>query len=141
MNIFEIMLELKKHPIFKFITPEVLITLAQRVEELNIPAGRSIIRKGEFGDTMFMIVNGKIKIHNGERQLKELSNGDIFGELAALSPEKRMASATAIEETLLLKIDHQTIYDIIRIQPEIGKGLILFLCDLARSMANKGEGT
>lgn len=115
---------------------EVLLGLAPLLEEQVVKAGEMIIKKGELGTTMYLIVTGRVKIHDGERILKEMGDHEVFGELSALSPEIRTASATALEEALLLKITHQVLEDLMEIEPGLSKGIIHVLCQRARSIAS-----
>lgn len=136
MDTFEKMLFLKSMPLFKYVKDEILISIASAVEGQLVKPGELIIQKGVLGTVMYMVVEGKVKVHDGEKVLKQLGSHEVFGELAALSPEKRIASVTALEETFLLKIDSETLYDLMEIQIELVKGLIQALCQRTRSIAS-----
>lgn len=134
MNTFEKMLFLKSMPLFKYVKDDVLLGVASVLEEHRLKGGETIIKKGDLGTVMYMIVAGKVKVHDGEREFKVLGDHDFFGELAALSPEKRNASVTAIEETLLLKISSEALYELMEIQPGLAKGIIQVLCQRIRTI-------
>lgn len=136
MDTFEKMLFLKSLSLFQYVKDEVLVSIAGAVEEMTFQPGELIIQKGGLGNTMFMIVDGKVKVHDNDHLLKEMGPHEVFGELAALSPEKRIASVTAIEETVVLKISSTTLYDLMEIQIELAKGIIQVLCQRSRSIAN-----
>lgn len=136
MNTFEKMLFIKSLPLFKYVKDDVLLGLAPLLEEKVFKEGETIIKKGELGATMFLIVSGKVKVHDGAHILKELSDHEVVGELAALSPEIRIASVTALEETLVLKITHSVLEDLMEIEPDLSKGIIHVLCQRARSIAS-----
>lgn len=136
MDTFEKMLFLKSLSLFQYVKDEVLVSIAGAVEEMTFQPGELIIQKGGLGNTMFMIVEGKVKVHDNDHLLKEMGPHEVFGELAALSPEKRIASVTAIEETVVLKISSTTLYDLMEIQIELAKGIIQVLCQRSRSIAN-----
>ena len=133
MNTFEKMLFLKSAPIFKYVKDDALIGVASILEKQLVQPGELIIPKGDLGVIMYMIVTGKVKIHDEDLIFKELGDHEIFGELSALSPAKRTASVTAVEETILLKISNTAIYDLMEIQPGLAKGIIHFLCQRIRS--------
>jgi len=136
MDTFEKMLFLKSLSLFQYVKDEVLVSIAGAVEEMTFQPGELIIQKGGLGNTMFMIVDGKVKVHDNDHLLKEMGPHEVFGELAALSPEKRIASVTAIDETFVLKINSTTLYDLMEIQIELAKGIIQVLCQRSRSIAN-----
>lgn len=136
MNTFEKMLFLKSMPLFKYVKEEILVSIASILEEELVKPRDLIIQKGALGTIMFMIVEGKVKVHDEDRILKELGPHEVFGELAALSPEKRIASVTALEETFLLKIDSTSLYDLMEMNIELAKGIIHVLCQRTRSIAD-----
>jgi CRP-like cAMP-binding protein len=135
MHVFEKMLFLKSLPLFQFVKEDSLLELASNLEMQLVQPGTVIIKKGDFDTTMYMIVSGKIKIHDEAHTMAEFTDHEVFGELAALSPEKRIASVTALEETLLLKIGQTTLYDLMETDIEIAKGIIEVLCRRIRKMA------
>ena len=122
-------------PLFQYVKDDVLLGVASVLEEQLVKPGETVIQKGDLGTIMYMIVTGKLRAHDENRQIKELGGHEVFGELAALSPEKRIASVTALEETLLLKIGSEALYDLMEAQIELAKGIIQVLCQRVRSIA------
>jgi CRP-like cAMP-binding protein len=122
--------------LFKYVKDDALLDVASVLEEQIVKSGELIIQKGDLGTIMYMVVSGKVKVHDGEYILKEMGDHEVFGELAALSPAKRIASVTALEETLLLKISSRVIYDLMEMQIELAKGIIHVLCHRVRSIAH-----
>lgn len=135
MNTFDKMLFLKSMPLFEYVKDDVLLGVASALEEQHAQAGELIIKKDAMGTVMYMIVTGKIKVHDEERTIKEMGDHEVFGELAALSPEKRIASITTIEESLFLKISSSVLYDLMEMQTGLAKGIIRVLCQRVRSIA------
>lgn len=72
------------------------------------PAGTEIFSEGVQGNRAYVIETGKVAIWrtiSGQRQtLGVLSNGSIFGEMALIDNEPRMASASAVTETVCIVI-------------------------------------
>lgn len=119
--------------IFRHASDEILLELAYVLTEQYVVAEEPIVMKGEFGADMYIIAKGKVRLHDGDTLLAELGEHEVFGEIAALSPEARFASATAIENSLLLKIDHEVLYDIMARNIGLVKGIIEVLCQRART--------
>ncbi len=67
-----------------------------------------IVREGEAGDSMFVIVSGAVEVwtKRGEKKivLATLREGDFFGEISLVTGETRTATVTAIKETRLMKL-------------------------------------
>ena len=72
-------------------------------------AGEIIVHEGEIGDCMYVIQSGRAEvIQSGKGQevrLAELSEGDIFGEMAIFQKEKRSATVRALTDVRVLTVD------------------------------------
>lgn len=114
-------------------TPDyVLASVAAIAEELDVPPSETFIHEGEYGDCMYIIVDGQVKVHSGERAILNLGPGKSVGELAVLDPEPRSASVTALEETHLFRIDRDAFDEVMADRPEIARGVIQALCQRLR---------
>jgi CRP-like cAMP-binding protein len=115
-------------------TPESdLVEVAHIAKEMEFRRGEEVIREGEPGDAMFIVVNGSVRIHREGKDLAVVGPRQVFGEMAALDPEPRAASATALEDTLLLSISGQHLYDLMAEHLEVAKGVIRVLCQRVRA--------
>lgn len=135
MITLEKMLLLKKVTLFKYTRDDILLSLAARAEEMSIEANENIIEQQEVGNVMYVIVTGEVRVHDGDTELARLGESDVFGELAALVPCKRIASVTAQSDCVLLKIDHECLYDLMELNFELCKGIIHFLVERVRAIA------
>ncbi len=119
-------------------TPENIIAeIVPIVREVNAVEQERIFTKGDSGSSMFIIYDGKIRIHDGDRTFAEMTKGDFFGELALLDPEPRSASATAMTDTLLLKLDEEDAYDLMEERVEVLRGILQILCRRIRNQNRK----
>jgi len=88
----------------------------------TFPAGETIIKEGELGDSIFVIKSGvaivSINILNKEIELANLKAGDVFGEVAFLTGRPRTASVTAIDDIEVLEFNHDLLEDILNRFPE-----------------------
>ena len=106
---------------------DILARVAEILEEVEAKANERIIEAGELGTSMYIIVSGRVRIHDGERTLDEMARGQVFGELSALDPEHRTASVSACEDTLLLRLDHEALFDMMGQRVEVAHAIIRFL--------------
>jgi CRP-like cAMP-binding protein len=124
---------LKWIDIFRTIPEQHLSQVASILKEREIPAGEQIIREGEMGTSMFIIVEGRVRVHRDTQEIASLGTGELFGELAALDPAPRSASVSAISDVFLFELDGASLYEIMSDRPEVVRGLIRILCNRVRS--------
>lgn len=118
---------LKSVNLFKSIPGEDLSRISQIAEEIHYDAGESIFKAGEFGDSMFIVMNGTVKIHVGDQQIAILGKGECLGEMALLDQEPRSADATVEENVILLKISGDAFYEIMSGNMDIMQGIVKLL--------------
>ena len=128
----EKVLILKSVNVFSSVPEAKLVDLATIVDSVEYDAGDIIISQGELGNSMFIVADGKVRIFNEERDLAMYGSRDVFGELAALYPERRAASAQAVEDSTLLRVDGEALYELMSGNKEVTRGIIHVLCDYAR---------
>jgi CRP/FNR family transcriptional regulator, cyclic AMP receptor protein len=125
---------LKGAQMFANTPEEVLTDVASIVEEVDLKVGEVIFRKGEVGDSMYIIIEGQVRVFDGDRTINQLGRRDIFGELALLDPEPRSASIAAITDTRLLRIDRETFTELMAGNMSIVRGILHVLCDRLRRL-------
>lgn len=145
----EKVLVLKGVDIFAETPDAVLADVAEACQELEIARGETIFNKGDLGDSLYVIVAGRVRVHDGAVTVNELGQADVFGEMALLDPEPRLASVTAVEETRLLRLAEQPFQELLQEQSEIARSIIKTLTrrlrarvqDLTRAAANQTPNT
>lgn len=130
---------LQRTPLFAQVPGRTLAAVAQRVTEIEADAGATVIEEGAVEDHMFVVVSGRLRVHRGGAELTALEPGATLGELAALVPEPRSASATAAEPTLLLRIEKAVLDELLLDQPELASGVIAALVGLIRARTPSGS--
>jgi CRP-like cAMP-binding protein len=96
-------------------------------------AGTVLFREGEPGANMFVIQSGSVQITRWvggqEAVLAVLPAGEFFGEMSIINNRPRSATATMIEDGLLLEIDGKTFEAMIRGNAEIAVRMVKKLAD------------
>ena len=128
---------LKSVGLFQDISPEDLSYLAGIAEETEAAAGSSIFREGDRGDCLYIILEGSVRIHKGVRELAVLDRLQSFGEMAVLDGAPRSASATALEDTPMVKVDREQFLDLMRSSPEITQRILRLLLARIRETNDK----
>lgn len=135
MLTIEKLLILKDVSLFAYTPDDVLLEVARCSKSKIVDTGTLIIEKGQTDDVMYIIAKGKIKVHDGDTVFKIMGDREIFGELSALSPGKRTASVTALETTLLLTLDSESLYHLMTLHMSLVHGIIEALCNRCREIA------
>ena len=95
---------LAKVPILRGLSRKHLETVAKQGTTLSFEPGKTVIHEGEAGEEFFVVVEGKLTVTAGGREVAVLGPGDFFGELALFDPAPRDATVTATTAAELLVI-------------------------------------
>ena len=133
LSLVEKVLILKSAPLFAGTPDNVLADIAGLVEELTLEADQTVFSKGEPGDSLYIVVSGSVKVWDGDRLLNELSERSVFGELALLDPEPRLATVKAAEPTALLRLDAPHFREVLEARPEVSAAIIGVVTKYLRS--------
>jgi CRP/FNR family transcriptional regulator, cyclic AMP receptor protein len=127
LSTVEKVLFLKSIDLFSQIAGEDLAQVALVSTEESRDQGEEIFAEGEAGDALYLVLDGKVRIHRSDRVIAELGDRECFGEMAILDPAPRMATVTALHDTSLLKISREDFQEILLEKPEIAMGIIKVL--------------
>ncbi len=79
----------------------------------TFPPGAVIVREGEEGDTAYIITSGECVVtkRSGDEhvELRRLGPGDVFGETAIFSAQVRSATVEAVDEVVVMVVDHDAL--------------------------------
>lgn len=98
--------------ILDMLVPQEFVQLKAEVHNgithLHYAKGETIFRKGDIGDFLYIVVDGKVEVldvsNQKEIQVAILGKGEYFGEMALLKQKKRNATVKCLEDTELLAI-------------------------------------
>jgi len=133
----EKVLFLKGVDLFSAIPGEDLSQIAQIADEVDLDAGELIFKSGDLGDSLYLIVAGKVRVHREEQEIALLGERQVFGEMALLDSEPRSASVTTVSDVTLLRIQQEDFADILSEKSEIAQGIIKVLIRRLRGQLDK----
>ena len=102
--LYERMRFLRSIPLFRDLSGEDVLRLAEKVEQSEHAKGDVVFAKGDPGEDMYLVVRGKVAILDGGVTLAEMAPPEFFGELALLDHHPRSADAVCMEDSALLKV-------------------------------------
>ncbi|MFC1742775.1 Npt1/Npt2 family nucleotide transporter [Candidatus Riflebacteria bacterium] len=132
---------LKTVSIFSMIPDEYLVDVALVIQEKKLLPDENLFKKGDVGKSMYITIDGKVRVHDEERNLAELGKGSVFGELAALGTESRTASISALEKTYLFELPQEKVYELIGDRLEMATGIIQMVVQKLREELKKKKGS
>jgi CRP/FNR family cyclic AMP-dependent transcriptional regulator len=128
-----------------FSPPEVR-QLAHFMDVYRAEAGVEVIREGDGGDFMLMIVEGKVEVQKRDRwntpqMIAVVEAGKTLGEMSMIDGEARFATCVATETVLVAMLDRESLARIIIEQPMLGAKvlmeLVLMLSQRLRSTSQR----
>jgi len=120
---------LKSIPLFAGFGRRELERLGQLTDQVDLPAGRVLMRQGESGGEAFVIVEGRARIERDGRVIAERGNGEMVGEIAILDEGRRTATVTLTVPSRLLVVEHRAFHALLEEMPAVG---LKVLSELAR---------
>jgi CRP-like cAMP-binding protein len=97
------------------------------LQEVILTPDQTVFEKGEPGDALYIIAQGCVRVHDADHTLNYLTEGQVFGEMALLDPEPRLATVTAVSSTHLLRLDQLPFYQLLEEHVEIATAIIHIL--------------
>ena len=105
---------LAKVSLFAHCTSKELEFVASRADEVDVPAGRQLLRQGDPGDSFYVLLEGEADVEVDGSRRPALRPGDFFGEISML--DRGPATATVVTRTPahLLVMSHSQFRDAIK---------------------------
>ena len=139
MILVQKILFLKNVPLFSTMPPDTIAWVAEAADETSTLSGQTIFEKGSEGDSMYVIADGSVRIHDGDKTLASLPQGAFFGELSILDGETRSATATAETDCLLLVIRQDSFRRILSKQFDVTENLLKILVRRIREQSTQSQ--
>jgi len=128
---------LKSVSLFAEIPAETLSRVAQITEEVTFPAPATIFSDGDYGDCLYIVAAGAVRIHKGGKELAVLRKGQCLGEMAILDQAPRSADAAVLEDATLLKVSQEDFFEVMSGHPQIMHAIIRLLTGRLREANEK----
>ena len=120
---------IRQVPLFSRCSRKELAEVASIADEIDLPAGRVLMREGERGTEFFVLLDGSADVLRSGRKINKLGDGDFFGEIALVSRSERTATVTTSEPSRLLVITEQAFRALLDHAPQIQIRVLEALAD------------
>jgi CRP/FNR family cyclic AMP-dependent transcriptional regulator len=112
---------LRAIPLFAGLGKKERREVARQGDEVEVEAGRHLVREGEFAYEFFAIEEGTAEVRRGEQLLAELGPGDFFGEMGLIGNVTRNASVIAATPLRVMVLTGSAFRHIERELPAVSK--------------------
>jgi CRP-like cAMP-binding protein len=128
---------LKKAFLFQGLPDDVLEALAQKMTHQKLAANEVLFRRGDEGDSLFIIDEGRIKIvrgdeGGGELVLNHCGPGEAIGEMALFNQEPRSASVIAVTDSEVMQLKRDAFFELLDQRPDVSLVLLRSLSSRLR---------
>jgi len=130
----EVMHHFQAVPLFASVSKKGIRSIVQASTEVDVSAGQVLVREGDWGREMYVILRGTAEVTRGGRRLKELVPGDFFGEMAFLSPAPRIASVIARSDMRVMVLDSRAMGGVVEKEPAVARRLLEAMAERVRSI-------
>lgn len=125
---------LQKIDLFSHLPESDIVLLAQMVEEVEYDAGEVVCRVGDYGDALYGIIEGTVRIHRDDVTLAYLGEGDCFGEMAIIDSGPRSADCTATAPSVLLQLHKDQVFSLCFQNIEVLRSMMQVMGDRLKGM-------
>ncbi|HEX8141489.1 MAG TPA: DUF1003 domain-containing protein [Pyrinomonadaceae bacterium] len=128
---------LRSVPLFSSLDDAAARELRSLLRVVEAPSETMLFNHGDTGDAMYLIENGRVRIHvldstGHDVTLAELAGGDFFGEMALLDGKSRSADATVIEDARLAILSRGDFLSFVRRNPDVALEMLSAITDRLR---------
>lgn len=134
----------KKSPIGRSLTEDEVKLVAHRLKRSWFAPGEAIVKQGEAGESMFVILHGSVSVmlaadSGAPQQIATLESGSFFGEMSLLTGDTRTTSVIAIDNVECAELDKEHLEDIMLRRPELAREISTTLDERQLALASARE--
>src|SRR5919204_2710951 len=123
---------ISKCPLLENFSPAEVELLAHFMDVYRAEPGIEVIREGDGGDFMLMVLEGKVEVHkrdrwNTQQLLAAVDAGRTLGEMSMIDGEPRFATCIAADNTMIAVLSRESLARIIVEQPLLGAKILMEL--------------
>lgn len=104
---------------------------------IALKAGDTLFAKGDEADGLFVLINGSLRIANGNIVYEDLVPGGLVGEMALIDKAPRSATVTALTDSEVVKVDQRRFLYLVQQTPMFAIRVMSVLTGRLRSTNQK----
>lgn len=127
-------------PLFSALSRKELQRVARASDEVRVEAGHELVRQGDIGREMFVLVDGAATVRRNGRKISSAGPGSAIGELSLLDRGPRTATVTAESDCRLLVLGAREFSGVLDEVPGLAHKLLANLAARVRELDTKMYG-
>jgi CRP-like cAMP-binding protein len=137
LTVIEKVIFLQNVDVFDDVPSEQLAYLAAIAEEVSYLKDEVIYRRSEPSDALYLVLQGGVRLHQDSRDITLAGPRQAFGTWALFDEEPRVVTATAVEDTNLLRVDREDFIDLLADHVQITRGILKKMADRLRGLLGR----
>lgn len=120
----ELAKQLKKVSILGALSQNQLRTLANWTEVVTYNEGETVVKRGDKGNGVYLILEGAAEVRRGSRKLARLGEGQMFGEMSLFDDEPRSADVVTVAPSKFAVLQKWEFWGFAAGQPGVVLGIL-----------------
>ncbi len=137
LTVIEKVIFLQNVDVFSDIPSEQLAYLAAIAQEVTHIKDEVIYKIQEPSDALYLVLDGSVRLHLGEKEITVAAEKDAFGTWALFDDQPRVVTATAIEDCRLIRIDREDFMDLLADHVQITQGILKYMVSRLRGLMDR----
>lgn len=123
--------------VFSYVATDQLAFVAAIAEEVSYLKNDTIYEIGEPSDALYLILKGKVRLHRGDEEITTAGEREAIGTWSLFDDEPRVATATAAEDSRLLRIDREEFLELLSDHTEITQAVLKNIAERMRGLLDR----
>jgi len=140
LTVVEKVILLQNVDVFANVPTEQLGHMAAIAEVVALLEGDVVYREGDQSNALYVVVDGSVRLHQGEEVITTAERSDAFGTWAVLDAEPRVTTATVVGDARLLRIDRDDFLELLADHSEITQGVFKTVAGRMRRLLGRVQG-
>jgi CRP/FNR family transcriptional regulator, cyclic AMP receptor protein len=130
--------KLRRVPLFVGLGGKQLERLGMLTDEVDLPAGRVLMRQGDRGEELFIVMRGGLSVERDGRQVAIRGPDAFVGEISLVDGGPRTATVTLTEDSTLLVVGRPQFKQLLEEFPEVRLQILEALAQRVRFAEPEG---
>ena len=123
--------------VFSEVPTEQLAYVAAIAEEVSYLKNDDIYETNHPSDALYLVLEGKVKLHRDGEEITTAGAKEAFGTWALFDDEPRVTTASAVEDSRLLRIDREDFHDLLSDHTEITQAVLKNIAGRIRGLIDR----